>query len=91
MSRRGVLLLVLLGSLASAGPAAAQCSMCKAVLEGAVEGRRIAEGLNHGILLMMAAPYAILGSFLALAFRPQLFGALARWRAARAKPLAAGD
>jgi hypothetical protein len=40
---------------------------------------------------MMAAPYAILGAFLAVAFRPRLREAFARWRAARAKPLAAGD
>jgi hypothetical protein len=73
--------------------------MCKSVLEGSVEGRRIVEGLNHGILLMVAAPYAIFGVFLAVMFRQRLLGALARFRAGRAlsgvvlaaKPLAAGD
>jgi hypothetical protein len=84
------LLLVVVAAL-SAGDAVAQCSMCRAVLEGAVEGKRIAEGLNHGILLMMAAPYLIIATFLALTLRPRLRAAFARLRAARPGALAAGE
>ena len=97
MSWRTALLLAVVGSLAATGPAAAQCAMCKAVLEGAVEGGRIAQGLNNGILLMLAAPYVIFGSFLVLIFRRRLLDAAARWRAGRtepalrATPLPAGD
>jgi hypothetical protein len=97
MSWRAVVLLAVAGCLAATGPAAAQCAMCKAVLEGAVEGRRIAEGLNKGILLMLAAPYLIFGSFLLLVFRRRLLDSAARWRAGRTAPalpptpLPAGD
>jgi hypothetical protein len=97
LSWRGLLLLAVVVSLAATGPAAAQCAMCKAVLEGAVEGRRIAQGLNKGILLMLAAPYLIFGSFLLLVFRRRLLDSVARWRAGRAgpelraTPLPAGD
>lgn len=40
----------------------AQCSMCKAVAEsGQAGGSSIADGLNTGILYLMAFPYLILG------------------------------
>jgi hypothetical protein len=62
--------LALLALLAAAAlPAAAQCAMCKTVLEGSPEGRSLAGGLNNAILLMIAAPYVIFGVFIAVAFR----------------------
>lgn len=38
----------------------AQCSMCKAVAEGA-DGGGFGLGLNYGILYLMAFPYLIIG------------------------------
>jgi len=81
--RRLLLPLAVLAALAAAEPLAAQCVMCKTVLMSSAEGRRISEGLNHGILLMVAAPYVILGSFAAAVFRRPLLLALSRRRRRR--------
>lgn len=48
----------------------AQCSMCKAVAESSQQGgSAIAEGLNDGILYLMAFPYIILFSLGILWYR----------------------
>lgn len=39
--------------------AAAQCAMCKAVVESG--DAEVAEGLNDGILYLMAFPYILIG------------------------------
>ncbi|MBN09592.1 MAG: hypothetical protein CMC79_04395 [Flavobacteriaceae bacterium] len=36
----------------------AQCSMCRAVLESE-EGQQTAEGINNGIVYLMAIPYIL--------------------------------
>ncbi|WP_188460991.1 hypothetical protein [Bizionia arctica] len=38
----------------------AQCAMCRAVLENA-EGQEMAEGINDGIVYLMAIPYVLIG------------------------------
>jgi hypothetical protein len=87
VTRRVLLSLAVVGAIAMAEPLAAQCSMCKTLLEGSAEGRQVARGLNHGILLMLAAPYLIFGSFAAVLFRRRILGALTRrW----ARPATAG-
>ncbi|WP_042241443.1 hypothetical protein [Jejuia pallidilutea] len=48
----------------------AQCAMCRAVLE-TEEGQTAAEGINNGIMYLMAIPYilvAALGYFIYLRF-----------------------
>ncbi|MFD2552056.1 hypothetical protein ACFSQP_09535 [Bizionia sediminis] len=40
--------------------AEAQCAMCRAVLESA-EGQAQAEGINKGIVYLMAIPYLLVG------------------------------
>jgi hypothetical protein len=80
---KALLLLLLLGS--SAPPAVAQCSMCKSVVAQSPEGRQLAGELNKAILLMLASPYLIFGSCLAVVFRNRL-GDLGR-RFLRARPL----
>ena len=40
-----------------------QCVMCKAVAEDSAEEGTLGEGLNTGILYLMAIPYALLGFF----------------------------
>jgi len=37
----------------------AQCAMCRAVLENA-EGQSAAEGINDGIVYLMAIPYILI-------------------------------
>lgn len=50
--------------------ASAQCSMCSAVAETAQKnGSDMAEGLNAGILYLMAVPYALLLGMGVLLFR----------------------
>jgi hypothetical protein len=39
----------------------AQCAMCRAVLESE-EGQSTAEGVNDGIVYLMAIPYLIVGT-----------------------------
>lgn len=38
----------------------AQCAMCRAVLESE-EGNAAAEGINNGIVYLMAIPYILVG------------------------------
>ncbi|WP_460220013.1 hypothetical protein [Psychroserpens sp. MEBiC05023] len=40
--------------------ASAQCAMCRAVLESE-EGQTTAEGVNDGIMYLMAIPYLLVG------------------------------
>lgn len=38
----------------------AQCAMCRAVLESG-DKQEVAEGINNGILYLMAVPYILIG------------------------------
>jgi hypothetical protein len=49
-------------ALAAATPAAAQCAMCKAAIEGSTDGN-VGAQFNRAILVMMAGPYLIAGVF----------------------------
>ena len=57
---------------AAAGPAGAQCVMCKTALTGSAEGRAMMAHFNHGILLMVFAPYVIMGAFAVAVFRERI-------------------
>lgn len=39
-----------------------QCAMCRTALQNSPEGRAVAEGFRYGIIFLLAAPYAIMGS-----------------------------
>jgi len=39
------------------------CAMCRAALESSPEGKSIAAGLAHGILMLLVLPYAVLATF----------------------------
>jgi hypothetical protein len=41
-------------------PLEAQCAMCRAVLESEVD-QSAAEGINNGIMYLMAIPYILVG------------------------------
>ncbi len=46
----------------------AQCSMCRAVLESEVDNSA-AEGINNGIVYLMAFPYILVGGVLYFVYR----------------------
>jgi hypothetical protein len=54
-------ILFLLFSLLAFIQTNAQCAMCRAVLESE-EGQSTAEGINDGIMFLMAIPYIIVGT-----------------------------
>jgi hypothetical protein len=65
VKRAAAAIALLAGLLAmAAGPAVAQCVMCKTALTGSPEGRGIGAQFNQAILLMVAAPYLVMGGFL---------------------------
>jgi hypothetical protein len=53
-----IILFILLLSMTNI--AQSQCAMCRAVLESE-EGKGTAEGINDGILYLMAIPYVVVG------------------------------
>ncbi|MGB1043070.1 MAG: hypothetical protein ACPGU6_06730 [Tenacibaculum sp.] len=55
MYKKIIIIIVLLVSINSA----AQCAMCKAVVEGGSE--TMAEGVNDGITYLMVFPYILVG------------------------------
>ncbi len=58
----------------------AQCSMCKKIAtDGTNNTRSIANGLNKGILYMLAFPYAMI----AFIFRKQIIEYFSRFRKAK--------
>jgi hypothetical protein len=61
-------------------PAFAQCVMCKAALTDSPEGRAINQTFNRAILLMLVAPYALVGTLMATVFRRPLTVLLRRHR-----------
>ena len=46
----------------------AQCAMCRAVLESE-EGQTAAEGINDGIVYLMAIPYLLVGGIAYLIYK----------------------
>ena len=63
MKKNGILLLLLVLSL----QLKAQCAMCRAVVESG--GEETAEGINNGIVYLMAFPYLIAALGLYFLFR----------------------
>ena len=53
--------------------------MCRTFLTSSPEGRHIATAFGHGILLMLAAPYLVMGTFAAIFLRPRWQPPLARF------------
>jgi hypothetical protein len=45
------------------------CAACRAALENSPEGKTLAKGLAHGILLMLILPYGLMGTFGFFIFR----------------------
>lgn len=72
----GVLAVLLAGPVAPL--ASAQCVMCKAALTDSPEGQAINQSFNRAILLMLVAPYALVGTLMLTVFRRPLMGVLMR-------------
>jgi hypothetical protein len=54
------------------GPALAQCAMCRSTLAGSLEGAALQGPLNRAILVLLAAPYLVLGAFVLLLWRERV-------------------
>lgn len=48
--------------VASLDTALAFCPMCKVSLTGSLEGQRLANGFNRGILFLLSVPFLIVGT-----------------------------
>ena len=59
-----VLFLLLISSASSYG----QCAMCRAVLESNGDNA-VAEGINNGIVYLMAIPYILVGVIIFVVYR----------------------
>lgn len=67
--RRTALAAVLVAAiLLTAAPASAQCAMCRLAL-ASPEGQKLIGALRGGILVLIAAPFAVFGTVAALAVR----------------------
>ena len=68
------------GGLAAllAGPATAQCVMCKTALTSSPEGQAMGAQFNHAILLMLFAPYVVAAAFVGMVWRRRIVAALLR-------------
>jgi hypothetical protein len=49
-------------------PALGQCAMCRAVLESNGDNA-VAEGINNGIVYLMAIPYIMVGALIFIVYR----------------------
>ena len=64
--------LLLIALSAMSITAKAQCAMCKAASETDLEGGQgVADGLNEGILYLMAFPYLLIGGVAFMWYRHQ--------------------
>jgi len=66
--RKGFLLIVFLLLVLVPETVEAQCAMCRAVLESEGSGRT-AEGINNGIVYLMAIPYILVASLFYFVYR----------------------
>ncbi len=87
MKLRSLLLLMglVLALVIVADSASAQCAMCATALTGSEEGRAMSASFNRAILVMLVAPYMVVGAFAATFFRPQVRQMLKRARGALAR------
>ena len=66
MKTRFFLIIILL--LVLPAVADAQCAMCRAVVESEADGRT-AEGINNGIVYLMAVPYVLVAGLFYFIYR----------------------
>lgn len=61
MMKKYIALLIVL--FLTVTPVEAQCAMCRAVLESETDNS-IAQGVNNGIIYLMAVPYLLMGGLI---------------------------
>jgi hypothetical protein len=66
--------------LLSSANLSAQCAMCRTALTQSAEGERWSRGINAGIALLLAAPFAIAGVGLLVIYRDRAKSVLADLR-----------
>lgn len=85
---RALVAVLVLGMPLLAPPVApAQCAMCKTALTNSDEGRWMSRQFNQAILVMMFAPYLLMGAGAAYLFRARIRSFASR-AVARVRPLA---
>lgn len=65
---RYILFSLILFTLGGIQQAAGQCAMCRAVLESNGDNT-VAEGINNGIVYLMAIPYILVGALIFIVYR----------------------
>lgn len=68
MSKRGFLFCITLLLILLPVGLQGQCAMCRAVLESNGD-QSVAEGINNGIVYLMAIPYILVGSLIFIVYR----------------------
>ena len=62
LRKTGIALAVITAIVVLEGTGWSQCAMCRTALQNSPEGQAVAEGFRYGIIFLLAAPYAIIGS-----------------------------
>jgi hypothetical protein len=75
LRRAACLLLAAFGLVLLAVSSGAQCQMCKTALTNSPEGRQMVQSFNYAILMMVAAPYLVVGTVTAALLRRRLLAA----------------
>ena len=68
MNHATAYVVLLVAALLAPEAANAQCAMCRAVLESSGD-TSVAEGINNGIVYLMAIPYVLVGALIFLVYR----------------------
>lgn len=71
-------------------PIRAQCSMCRAALVSSPEGKQMMIGFNQGILLLLTAPFLVVGAVAFLILRAHRTGKLQGMTSHAGNPKEAG-
>lgn len=66
--QKGLAVVLVIGFVLLPEMVEAQCAMCRAVLESEESGRT-AEGINNGIVYLMAVPYILVASLFYFIYR----------------------
>ena len=69
---------VVVGMLLTAGPASAQCAMCRRALQSP-EGQQMVAAFRSGILVLLAAPFSLFGVVATLVVRMRRRGSFKRF------------
>ena len=67
-TKKIILTFLVLSALLSPSVLEAQCAMCRAALESEADNSQ-AEGINNGIVYLMAIPYILVGGVFYLVYR----------------------